>query len=982
VSGTSDAPEGAYSVGGSLLWVLTLGVWAFMAASLLSFSAADNPGSSVWPHNDTAANWCGLVGANVAFHTLKVLGIGVIVPMLFGAAGLVMSAARLPMGAIALRLVGILMLTGAACGPSGVAIVGELIPRFAMGGTVLWMLLLTAVGLLVACDKLLWQAPIALYRVIVPAAQGTRAAAEVSGRAAGGVARASGGVLGGLRGMLRDRKPVRVRLNDIDDEVLEIAPMARSKKKRVRVVPTPLEVEEEYEEDEEYEYEDEYEEDPEGEYEEDDEYEYEDEEEEDDLPGAPQIFTQDQLREKMSKLPVRFSSATRQMATEEDLSDLQNMVELEGYKFPTLDLLEQPEEDFDDRLRELVQDQGAALESALHQYRIKGEVVDIESGPVITLYHLKLAPGTKVAAINAVASDIARQLKAVNIRIVSNMEGRDTVGVEIPNPTKEKVRLRELMSNRERFSKMKLPMFLGKDASGEPLIADLTKMPHMLIAGTTGSGKSVCMNTIIMSFLYTKKPNELKLVLVDPKMVEMSQFRDIPHLMCPVVTEMSKAAAILEWAVTKMDERYEILADAGVRDIAGYNELEWEELKERLEIETDEQAARVPRKLPYMVFIIDELADLVMTNKEVEGSIIRIAQKARAVGIHLILATQRPQANVVTGLIKSNMPCRIAFKVASGMDSRIVLDQKGGELLLGMGDMLYLSPESHKLSRAQGTLVSDKEIRRGVKFLKEIASPSFERQLVQMRGGDSDEDRIYESANNSSASLKAAQEDPMFDRAVEIVLETKRGSVSLLQRRLAIGYTRASRLVDLMGIAGIISDHKGSVARDVLITAADWDAMKAFNEQEIARLETGEDPDQQALFEDETASEIEVAPFSVDDDEDVVDEAPEGEDELVEEEEEEEDGELVDEDEEPEDEVEEEEEEEEEEEDDAEAEDSAEEEEGELEYEYEDEDGNPCDEHGNPLDEDGNPILDEDEEEEEYEEEEEEDEAQTGSSAA
>ncbi len=1002
VSETSQAPEGAYSVGGSLLWVLALGAWAFLASSLLSFSPGDPPSHSVWPHNDPVANWLGPIGSITAYHTLKVLGIGVIVPMIFGAAGLVMGAARIPMGAIALRLVGILMLTSAASGLAsvawpaggplpglmggtlGVVIAGELVPRFAVGGTVLWMALLTAVGLIVACDRLLWRAPMALYRVIVPAAHGTRAAAEVSGRAAGGVARASGGLLGGLRGMLQNRKPVRVRLNDIDDDLAEILPTARSKKKRVRVVPTALEIKDE---DEEYEYE----EDPEGEYEEDDEYEYEDEEEEeDDLPGAPQVFTQDQLREKIAKLPVRFSSATRQLATEEDLSDLQNMAELEGYKFPPLSLLEEPEEDFDDKLRELVQEQGAALESALHQYRIDGEVVDIESGPVITLYHVKLAPGTKVAAINAVSSDVARQLKAVNIRIVPNMEGRDTVGVEIPNPTKEKVRLRELMSNRERFSKMKLPMFLGKDASGEPLIADLTKMPHMLIAGTTGSGKSVCMNTIIMSFLYTKKPNELKLVLVDPKMVEMSQFRDIPHLMCPVVTEMSKAAAILEWASTKMDERYEILADAGVRDIAAYNDLEWEELKERLEIETDEQAARVPRKLPYMVFIIDELADLMMTNKEVEGSIIRIAQKARAVGIHLILATQRPQANVVTGLIKSNMPCRIAFKVASGMDSRIVLDQKGGELLLGMGDMLYLSPESHKLSRAQGTLVSDKEIRKGVKFLKEIAAPSFERQLVQLRGGDSDEDRILESENNSSASLQAAQEDPMFDRAVEIVLETKRGSVSLLQRRLAIGYTRASRLIDLMGIAGIISDHKGSVARDVLITQGEWDAMKAFNEAEIARLEAGGDPDQQALFEGEEPEPepepepegvTEEAPFSVEDDE-----TPEAEVEDVEEEEiEDEAEEVADELDEAEPESEEEEEEEEEEKEDAEAEGSAEEDGEEYEYEYEDEDGNPCDEHGNPLDEDGNPILGEDEEYEEEgeseEDEDKEDEAQTGSAA-
>jgi S-DNA-T family DNA segregation ATPase FtsK/SpoIIIE len=384
-------------------------------------------------------------------------------------------------------------------------------------------------------------------------------------------------------------------------------------------------------------------------------------------------------------------------------------------------------------------------------------------------------------------------------------------------------------------------MFMGKDASGEPLIEDLSKMPHMLIAGTTGSGKSVCMNTIIMGFLYTKKPSELKMVLVDPKMVEMSQFKDIPHLMCPVVTEMGKAAAILEWACTKMDERYELLAEAGCRDIGAYNDLSWEELKDRLGIQSDEEGAKVPRKLPYMVFIIDELADLMMTAKEVESHIIRIAQKARAVGMHLILATQRPQANVVTGLIKSNMPCRVAFRVASGMDSRIVLDTKGAELLLGHGDMLFLNPRTNKLTRSQGTLVDDKEIRNVVKFMKDVAAPSFERQLLQLRrpsedgsglGQLSDEDRLIQSKNNSSASLKAAQEDPLFERAVEIVLESRRGSVSLLQRRLAIGYTRSSRLIDLMGIAGIISDHKGSVARDVLVTPEEWEMMKEMAKEE------------------------------------------------------------------------------------------------------------------------------------------------------
>src|SRR6185295_9787531 len=332
----------------------------------------------------------------------------------------------------------------------------------------------------------------------------------------------------------------------------------------------------------------------------------------------------------------------------------------------------------------------------------------------------------------------------------------DTIGIEVPNASKEKVRLKELMAKTERFGGMKLPMFLGKDASGEPLIEDLTKMPHMLIAGTTGSGKSVCMNTIIMGFLYTKKPSELKMVLVDPKMVELSQFKDIPHLMCPVVTDTGKAAAILEWATTKMDERYELLADAGCRDIAAYNELPFEELCERLNAKTPEEQARVPRKLPYMVFIIDELADLIMTNKEVEGSIIRIAQKARAVGIHLILATQRPQANVVTGLIKSNMPARIAFKVASGMDSRIVLDQKGGELLLGQGDMLFLTPSTSETRRAQGTLVTDGETRKVTNFLKTVAAPTFEWSLISLRS------LTEEEGEGGLGGGDASERDPLF----------------------------------------------------------------------------------------------------------------------------------------------------------------------------------------------------------------------------
>ncbi len=967
-------------------WLTVAAAWLFIAAGLLTFDPADAPSHAVWPGNEQTTNITGPIGAHLAYHLLRTLGWAIAVPMIFAGVAIVRRVMRRPVRQILVRALGVALLTasiaaalgvivprsgplpGLPGGTVGLAAAAELLPRFATMGTLLWLGLLTLVALIVAADRLVFALPVAVWRALVPAA---RASADATVAAAGAVGTAalkanaaadrasetsraaSGGLLAGLRSLLRRARTVRVRPNDLDDEIIEIkqpAPAKTPKPKRiVRPVPQPLEEEEIDELDEaaaDYEN---------SEAEPSDDA--EDEDEDASIPGAPQVFDRDKLRAKIQALPVRFAQANKAVATDQDLADIQNWDNLDGYKFPTLELLEEPEEGFNLKLESLVRDQAENLEAAMRQYRIDGEVVDIESGPAITLYHIRLAPGTKVAQLTAISSDLARSLKAVNIRIVSNMEGRDTVGVEVPNPTKERVRLKELMSNRDRFAKMKLPMFLGKDAGGEPLIADLTKMPHMLIAGTTGSGKSVCMNTIIMSFLYTKKPNELKLVLVDPKMVEMSQFKDIPHLMCPVVTEMSKAAAILEWAVTKMDERYELLAEAGCRDIAGYNEMDWEDIKSAFNCASDEEAARIPRKLPYMVFIIDELADLMMTNKEVEGSIIRIAQKARAVGIHLILATQRPQANVVTGLIKSNMPCRIAFKVASGMDSRIVLDQKGGELLLGQGDMLYLSPSSHKLDRCQGTLVDDKEIRKVVKFLKDIAAPSFERSLMQMRGpGGSDEERILASENNSSASLAAAQEDPMFDRAVEIVLETGRGSVSLLQRRLAIGYTRASRLIDLMGIAGIIGAHKGSVAREVMMSVEEWQEIQRMVAEEAHRrgitLGDPNDPHQSLMFPDDPApttsaavEDDEDAPFDTDDapavevhakrldaDEDE-DDILLGEDELDEEVEDEEDAEAVAE------EDEEEYEEEEEEEEETLAED--EEDDEEVEYEYVDEDGNP-----------------------------------------
>ena len=494
--------------------------------------------------------------------------------------------------------------------------------------------------------------------------------------------------------------------------------------------------------------------------------------------------------------------------------------ELGDYHLPGWDSLAEADHGYVESQESFVREQAAILEQALREFSIDAQVVEIDTGPVITMYEISLAPGIKVSAITALSNDIMRALKAESVRIVAPVPGKNTVGIEVPNAQKEKVRLKELMQTApETMQKMQIPLFLGKDASGEPLITDLIKMPHCLIAGTTGSGKSVCINTIIMSIMYMQRPDLVKLILIDPKVVEMAAFKDLPHLMCPVINDAARANSVLEWACEKMDERYEFLAEAGVRNIKDYNHLSQEELIEKFAPSTPEEEAKIPKKLPYIVIIVDELADLMMTSgKEVEAFIVRLAQKARAVGIHLILATQRPQATVVTGLIKANMPSKIAFRVGSKMDSRIVLDQNGAEVLLGQGDMLFLPPGASKPMRGQGTFIDDKEIRDSMKLVKGLAEAQYEPELVQIKAtGSIDEE---------------AAKDDLFDDAVRVVLETKRGSVSLLQRRLTIGYSRASRLIEAMAAAGIVGDYKGSQAREALITVEQWDAMRAQAEQD------------------------------------------------------------------------------------------------------------------------------------------------------
>ena len=487
----------------------------------------------------------------------------------------------------------------------------------------------------------------------------------------------------------------------------------------------------------------------------------------------------------------------------------------DDFTLPSPDLLVEPQGGYIESQQAYASLQRDTLQRTLDEFRVEATVVGFMTGPVITLFELALAPGVKVRQIANLANDIARALAVPGVRIVSPIPGKDTIGIEVPNLEKEIVRIKELMALAPGSdTAMQLPLYIGKDASGGPIVSDLAGMPHMLIAGTTGSGKSVCINAIIMSMLMLRTPEEVRLILIDPKMVEMAAFENVPHLLCPIVNDMRRAENILEWAATKMDERYELLKEAGVKNIKGYNALGEEEIYERFHAETDADKASVPKALPYFVIIVDELADLMMTSgKEVEGYIIRIAQKARAVGIHLVLATQRPSVNVVTGLIKSNMPCRVSFRVASRQESRIVLDQNGAEVLLGQGDMLFLEPGTSNLKRAQGAFVADREIKTVVKSISKGRKVEYNPDLNRL--------------NSSPLGELSVERDPLFDKAVLIVLESKRGSVSLLQRRLQVGYSRSSRIIDQMADSGILGDYKGSQAREVLMTIEDWEVFQA-----------------------------------------------------------------------------------------------------------------------------------------------------------
>jgi S-DNA-T family DNA segregation ATPase FtsK/SpoIIIE len=499
------------------------------------------------------------------------------------------------------------------------------------------------------------------------------------------------------------------------------------------------------------------------------------------------------------------------------------------YEFPSKQLLDVPKPRNLKQLEQAIRENADILQRTLAEFKVEGHVVAFQQGPVVTMLEVALAPGTKVTKIHALADDLAMALKAESVRIVAPIPGKSTVGVEIPNPVRDDVRMLSILESAEfKSSKAAIPLILGAAADGKPIVEDLAGMPHLLIAGSTGSGKSVCINSILLSILMTRTPDEVRLILVDPKQVELSFFADIPHLLAPVVTDMKRASQVLEWALDKMEERYDSLRRFECRNIGAYNELgEKAVLARAKDLEMDDEVVQV--KMPYVVIVVDELADLMLTvGRDVETAITRLAQKSRAVGIHVILATQRPSTDVITGLIKANMPTRIAFKVASKVDSRVILDQNGADKLLGMGDMLYLPPRSSMIDRAQGTYAADREVKRVVGFLRERYPQEFNDELVQL---------------GSQPLLDSSEKDELYDQAVRIVLTEQRGSASLLQRALSIGYTRSSRLLDLMRSEGVVGAYKGSKASEVQMTLEEYEARVAAQGAAPVRAES-EDPQQ------------------------------------------------------------------------------------------------------------------------------------------
>lgn len=541
--------------------------------------------------------------------------------------------------------------------------------------------------------------------------------------------------------------------------------------------------------------------------------------------------TENSLADKNKKDSIQISffeekDKNKQIIVKADKSDIEKIkeeikipVSKSLYEFPPLQLLKDNPNSGIKSSSEALQKNAEKLEQTLNSFGVQAKVVNVSYGPTVTRYELQPEQGVKVSKIVNLSDDISLNLAASGIRIEAPIPGKALVGIEVPNREVSSVYIKEVIDN-EKFRRFpsKIAFALGKDISGETIVADIARMPHMLISGSTGSGKSVCINTLITSILYKASPNEVKLLMIDPKVVELKVYNGIPHLLIPVVTDPKKAAGALYWAVQEMSERYQLFANSNVRDLSGYNKYaEMEGLN----------------KLPQIVIVVDELADLMqVAAKDVEDAICRLAQMARAAGIHLILATQRPSVDVITGIIKANIPSRIAFAVSSGVDSRTIIDMNGAEKLVGKGDMLYYPVGLPKPIRVQGAFISDKEVEKVVEFLKASQKPNYDKNILDQI---SNEDK-----NDPQNNIDTQDNDSLFDEALELVIEKEKASASMIQRRFRVGYNRAARIVDQLYEAGYIGPEEGSKPRKVTISMDEYYRMKNQTINDEEQIENSE----------------------------------------------------------------------------------------------------------------------------------------------
>ena len=806
--------------------LVLLATSTFVLASLVTFDASDPPDPHAFPPNARALNACGAVGSYLAGQAYRWLGIASWIGLALVAALDVSLLRRRVLPDLPLRTVGAVIATiGSATllamflpdslprpvwGPGGaIGATGRLFAEglLAHTGAAIVVSGITAAGLFLVCDTALLRLAafmVSIGGVIVGACAALLHRRKTAGGVPASVAASSVAVASSVatpaeptwwqarRGPAKPVAGVFAAEDDSESES-DAGDDAESQGPTIKVRKLPARPTAE-----------------DSTFEPDDVEDGLDEADDDESSAASKVDAP-----AAAQVPIK-SLASRRRPMEVNVDDGSVGAD---YELPSLELLLPTEHLQQDEQEQEVRERARMLEKTFAEFGFKVRVVEIETGPVISQYEIELEAGLRLAKIVNLADDLAIALRVPSVRIVAPIPGKNSVGIEVPNTIRQMVRLREVIEEAQAKAKtLKIPLFLGKDVAGNPMVVDMASLPHLLIAGRTGTGKSVCLNSLILSIIMTRRPDEVRMLMIDPKMVELTPYKSLPHLMHPVVTDMKKAEAILAWAVEKMEERYALLAKVGVRHLTNYNALGRDELIKRIGPETDEEAAAIPTTMPFIVVIADEIADMMMTaGKEIEQHIIRLAQKSRAVGIHLVLATQKPTVDVITGLIKSNLPARIAFQVASRTDSRVVLDECGADRLLGNGDMLFLSPGTSQILRGQGTYLSDEEITRVMKAVG-TSEPQYAAELINLQPAPS---------GDAASGASPKDKDDMYDAAVEVVIREGRGSVSLLQRALGVGYGRGARLIDFMAEDGVVGIYAGSQAREILLTMEQWEAKKA-----------------------------------------------------------------------------------------------------------------------------------------------------------